>query len=45
MILLVLEGLWDDLSMDFVLDIRPDSNGIDSIVVVVDKFSTVAQFM
>jgi hypothetical protein len=40
----VLEGLWENVSMDFMVSLPP-SRGFDAIMVVVDQFSKMAHFI
>jgi len=38
------EGLWESVSMDFMVNLPP-SRGFDAIMVVVDRFSKMAHFI
>jgi hypothetical protein len=42
--LLILEGLWESVSMDFMVNLPP-SRGFDAIMVVVDWFSKMTHFI
>ena len=40
----VLEGIWEELSMDFITGL-PNSHGKNIVLVIVDKLSKCAHFM
>jgi hypothetical protein len=40
----ILKGLWESVSMDFMVNLTP-SRGFDAIMVVVDRFSKMAHFI
>ncbi len=42
--LLILEGPWENVSMDFMVSLPP-SRGFDAIMVVVDEFNKMAHFI
>jgi len=42
--LLIPQGPWENVSMDFIVNLPP-SRGFDAIMVVVDRFSKMAHFI
>ena len=43
--LLISEGKWEDINMDFIVGLPKTSKGYDSIWVIVDRFTKVAHFL